>query len=181
MNVEEILATLIAFPSVVGTPNGEIVDWIRDYCQAAGAEVTVLPGPEGDRSNLFVTVGPRAGSGLHHLRTYGRRAGRRAGMELGSVRPASRGRQALRPRHHRHEGLSRLRIGRAPRTCGNEPAAASPSRILLRRRGGVPWRAASLGCVADAYARGRLARLSASRAGCSLCARTRGRPPRGSR
>ncbi|TIQ46206.1 MAG: hypothetical protein E5X61_15170, partial [Mesorhizobium sp.] len=29
MNVEEILATLIAFPSVVGTPNGAIVDWIR--------------------------------------------------------------------------------------------------------------------------------------------------------
>ena len=59
MNVEEILARLIAFPSVVGTPNGAIVDWIRDYCQAAGAEVTVLPGPEGDRSNLFVTIGPR--------------------------------------------------------------------------------------------------------------------------
>ncbi|MCF6101352.1 acetylornithine deacetylase [Mesorhizobium muleiense] len=63
MNVEEILATLIAFPSVVGTPNGEIVDWIRDHCQVAGAEVTVLPGPEGDRSNLFVTVGPRGGRG----------------------------------------------------------------------------------------------------------------------
>ncbi|TIO17506.1 MAG: acetylornithine deacetylase [Mesorhizobium sp.] len=59
MNVEEILATLIAFPSVVGMPNGAIVDWIRDYCQTAGAEVTVLPGPEGDRSNLFVTIGPR--------------------------------------------------------------------------------------------------------------------------
>lgn len=63
MNVEEILATLIAFPSVVGTPNGAIVNWIRDYCQAAGAEVTVLPGPEGDRSNLFVTIGPREGRG----------------------------------------------------------------------------------------------------------------------
>jgi acetylornithine deacetylase len=59
MNMEEILARLIAFPSVVGTPNGAIVDWIREYCQAAGAEVTVLPGPEGDRSNLFVTIGPR--------------------------------------------------------------------------------------------------------------------------
>ncbi|MER8955463.1 acetylornithine deacetylase [Mesorhizobium sp. M0833] len=63
MNVEEILATLIGFPSVVGTPNRAIVDWIRDYCQAAGAEVTVLPGPEGDRSNLFVTIGPRQGRG----------------------------------------------------------------------------------------------------------------------
>lgn len=59
MNVEEILAKLIAFPSVVGTPNGAIVDWIREYCQEARAEVSVLPGPEGDRSNLFVTIGPR--------------------------------------------------------------------------------------------------------------------------
>jgi acetylornithine deacetylase len=59
MNVEEILAKLIAFPSVVGTPNGAIVEWIADYCRVAGAEVTVLPGPEGDRSNLFATIGPR--------------------------------------------------------------------------------------------------------------------------
>ncbi|TIO05135.1 acetylornithine deacetylase [Mesorhizobium sp.] len=59
MNVEEILARLIAFPTVVGTPNGAIVDWIRRYCEAAGADVRVLPGPEGDRSNLFVTIGPR--------------------------------------------------------------------------------------------------------------------------
>lgn len=63
MNVEEILATLIAFPSVVGTPNGAIVDWIREYCRAAGAEVAVVPGPEGNRSNLFVTIGPREARG----------------------------------------------------------------------------------------------------------------------
>jgi acetylornithine deacetylase len=63
MNVEEILARLIAFPSVVGTPNGAIVERIRSYCQAAGAEVTVHPGPEGDRSNLFATVGPREARG----------------------------------------------------------------------------------------------------------------------
>ncbi len=63
MDVEEILARLIAFPSVAGSPNGAICDWISGYCEAAGAEVTVLPGPEGDRSNLFATVGPREGRG----------------------------------------------------------------------------------------------------------------------
>ena len=63
MTVEEILARLIAFPTVVGTPNDAIVDWIREYCQAVGAEVTVHPGPEGDRSNLFATIGPREGRG----------------------------------------------------------------------------------------------------------------------
>jgi len=59
MDVQEILARLVAFPSVAGTPNDAITGWMRDYCQAAGAAVTVLPGPEGDRANLFVTIGPR--------------------------------------------------------------------------------------------------------------------------
>lgn len=63
MNVEEILARLIAFPSVVGTPNEAIVNWVRGYCQAAGAEVAIIPGPEGDRFNLFVTIGPREARG----------------------------------------------------------------------------------------------------------------------
>jgi acetylornithine deacetylase len=58
MTVEQILGKLIGFPSVVGTPNHEIVSWIADYLDRAGAKVTVLPGPEGDRSNLFATVGP---------------------------------------------------------------------------------------------------------------------------
>lgn len=59
MQVEDILARLIAFPSVVRRPNGEIVEWIRAHAEACGAEVTVLPGPEGDRFNLFATIGPR--------------------------------------------------------------------------------------------------------------------------
>ncbi len=56
--VEDILARLVAFPSVVGTPNTPIVDWIADYCRSHGAAVRVLPGPEGDRANLFATIGP---------------------------------------------------------------------------------------------------------------------------
>ncbi|MDT6942135.1 acetylornithine deacetylase [Brucella pseudogrignonensis] len=59
MNVEEILAALIGFPSVVGTPNDAIVGWISSYAKSAGADVSVLPGPEGDRANLFITIGPR--------------------------------------------------------------------------------------------------------------------------
>jgi acetylornithine deacetylase len=59
MMVEDLLARLIAFPSVVGTPNGAIVTWIAEYCRSHGATVVVLPGPEGDRCNLVATVGPR--------------------------------------------------------------------------------------------------------------------------
>ncbi len=59
MQVEDILAALIGFPSVVGTANGPIVEWIAAFARQAGAEVRILPGPEGDRSNLFITAGPR--------------------------------------------------------------------------------------------------------------------------
>ncbi|SEH98507.1 acetylornithine deacetylase [Rhizobium tibeticum] len=59
MQAIEILETLVGFPSVVGTPNAGIVAWIRDYLRSYGINVTILPGPEGDRSNLFATIGPR--------------------------------------------------------------------------------------------------------------------------
>ncbi|UWU23589.1 acetylornithine deacetylase (plasmid) [Rhizobium sp. CB3060] len=58
MTAAQILEKLVEFPSVVGTPNHEIVGWITDYLERAGAKVFVLTGPEGDRSNLFATVGP---------------------------------------------------------------------------------------------------------------------------
>lgn len=63
-DVQEILARLIGFPSVVGTPNAAIVSYVRDYLQAFGASVHVLPGPEGDRSNLFASFGPVERPGL---------------------------------------------------------------------------------------------------------------------
>jgi acetylornithine deacetylase len=59
MNVTDILDRLVSFPSVVGTANDAILDWIRTYIESHGATVTILPGPEGDRANLFATIGPK--------------------------------------------------------------------------------------------------------------------------
>ncbi len=59
MQAVEILEQLVAFPSVVGQGNGAIVEWIRAYVARFNQEVTILPGPEGDRSNLFATIGPK--------------------------------------------------------------------------------------------------------------------------
>jgi acetylornithine deacetylase len=64
MSEQEILARLVAFPSVVGTPNGGIVEWIRSYAEAYGAKVTVAMDPEGDRANLFASIGPIGTSGF---------------------------------------------------------------------------------------------------------------------
>ncbi|MHA6344445.1 acetylornithine deacetylase [Roseivivax sp. CAU 1761] len=58
MDAEEILARLVGFASVAGRPNGALVDWVADYLEGLGARVAVLPGPEGDRSNLFASFGP---------------------------------------------------------------------------------------------------------------------------
>lgn len=58
MNATEILETLVSFDSVVGTPNGAVVSWINSYLADHGVKATVLAGPEGDRSNLFATIGP---------------------------------------------------------------------------------------------------------------------------
>lgn len=44
---------------MVGTANHDIVAWIRRHAESCGANVTVAMGPEGDRANLFATIGPR--------------------------------------------------------------------------------------------------------------------------
>lgn len=59
MSVEQILADLVAIPSLPGTPNGAITDCLQAHLDHAGIKVTRLTGPEGDRSNLFATIGPK--------------------------------------------------------------------------------------------------------------------------
>ncbi|TPK85773.1 acetylornithine deacetylase [Mesorhizobium sp. B2-4-13] len=58
MDVFDILDRLVAFPSVAGKPNDDIVGWIEAYLAEHGIKVTLLPGPEGNRSNIFATIGP---------------------------------------------------------------------------------------------------------------------------
>lgn len=57
MSPESMLSSLVAFPSVVGTPNGALVDFVRDYLAEYSVSSTVIVGPEGDRYNLFATIG----------------------------------------------------------------------------------------------------------------------------
>lgn len=59
MCVQQILADLVAIPSLPGTPNGVVTDCLLAHLQHDGVEVSLLPGPERDRANLFVTIGPR--------------------------------------------------------------------------------------------------------------------------
>lgn len=58
MSLQEILKKLVSFPSVVGQPNGEIIAWVSDFLKRHDIAHHVLWGPEGDRANLFATIGP---------------------------------------------------------------------------------------------------------------------------
>lgn len=64
MTVTEVLADLVAVPSLPGQPNAAIVGLIRERLAQGGVSAIELPGPEGDRSNLFATIGPRDRPGV---------------------------------------------------------------------------------------------------------------------
>lgn len=64
MTPEEILKALVQFPSVVGQPNAAIAGWIAQYLGDLGIKAQLLAGPEGDRANLFATIGPSNVPGL---------------------------------------------------------------------------------------------------------------------
>lgn len=57
---ERLLSTLVGFASVVGTDNGGIIGFVRDYLATHGINACVLPGPDAGRSNLLATIGDPA-------------------------------------------------------------------------------------------------------------------------
>ena len=57
MSAEKLLSGLVGFASVVGTPNLTVMAFVRDYLASHGISCRILPGPEGDRANLFATIG----------------------------------------------------------------------------------------------------------------------------
>ncbi len=56
---EEVLESLVGIPSVAGTPNAQIMDFVQTYLEGHGVDCQRMMGPEGDRENLFATIGPR--------------------------------------------------------------------------------------------------------------------------
>lgn len=54
----DLLARLVGFASVVGRPNAPVADFVAGYLGRHGIACHRLTGPEGDRDNLFATIGP---------------------------------------------------------------------------------------------------------------------------
>ncbi|MEW9835095.1 acetylornithine deacetylase [Mesorhizobium marinum] len=60
----EILADLIAFPTVSADSNLALIDYAAGRLRQAGATCMVTRDPSGTKANLFATLGPRADGGI---------------------------------------------------------------------------------------------------------------------
>ncbi|WP_262270708.1 acetylornithine deacetylase [Microvirga yunnanensis] len=64
MSPREMLARLIAFPSVSTSSNLDIIHFCRDWLNGHGVESHLVMSPEGDKANLYATIGPRVEGGI---------------------------------------------------------------------------------------------------------------------
>ena len=60
----EMLARLVAFPTVSSSSNLDCIDFIRDYLATHGVESRMVPSPDGTKANLYATIGPMVEGGV---------------------------------------------------------------------------------------------------------------------
>jgi len=61
---EALLADLVGFASISGQPNGEIVNYIKTYLESYEVIVHLDPHEDGQRFNLFASIGPQIDGGI---------------------------------------------------------------------------------------------------------------------
>lgn len=61
---KEILSRLVAFESVSGRPNLDIVDYISSYLAGFGIASSISCDETGERANLYATIGPEVDGGV---------------------------------------------------------------------------------------------------------------------
>lgn len=64
MTPREMLARLVAFPTVSRDSNLDCIHFIRDYLAAHGVESRLVPNEAGDKANLYATIGPAVAGGV---------------------------------------------------------------------------------------------------------------------
>ncbi|MGV6848923.1 MAG: acetylornithine deacetylase [Marinibacterium sp.] len=60
----DLLERLVAFPTVSADSNLEMIGYLADRLDAAGAQVEVMADPTGSKANLFATLGPPVAGGV---------------------------------------------------------------------------------------------------------------------
>jgi acetylornithine deacetylase len=64
LSPREMLARLIAFPSVSTTSNLGLIHFARDWLHGQGIESHLVHSPAGDKANLYATIGPKVEGGV---------------------------------------------------------------------------------------------------------------------
>ncbi|MFW2588666.1 acetylornithine deacetylase [Sagittula sp. SSi028] len=63
-SAEDLLATLIAYPTVSSDSNRALIDWAADYLSGFGARCEVMVDDTGSKANLWASFGPDTDGGL---------------------------------------------------------------------------------------------------------------------
>jgi len=61
MNTRDILARLIAFPTISRDPNAALIDYVTQLLRPTGARITRLDNTVGTKANLYASIGPADG------------------------------------------------------------------------------------------------------------------------
>ena len=61
---KDLLARLVAFPTVSDRPNLELIGFVADYLRALGVEPRLAPNAQGDKAALMATFGPEIDGGI---------------------------------------------------------------------------------------------------------------------
>ncbi|MDE3176606.1 MAG: acetylornithine deacetylase [Pseudomonadota bacterium] len=61
---QQLLAALVAFPTVSDRSNLDLIAYVADYLRALGVEPMIAPNREGDKAALLATFGPRVDGGV---------------------------------------------------------------------------------------------------------------------
>jgi acetylornithine deacetylase len=64
LSSREMLARLIAFPSISTSSNLDLIHFCRGWLRDHGVESTLVMSPGGDKANLFATIGPEVEGGI---------------------------------------------------------------------------------------------------------------------
>lgn len=60
----EMLAKLVSFNTESQRSNLELIGFVRDYLAGLGVESVTVPSADGEKANLFATIGPKADGGV---------------------------------------------------------------------------------------------------------------------
>jgi len=63
-NPKDLLTTLVGFDTTSAKSNLTLIAFVEDYLKGQGIEATLVPSPDGDKADLFATIGGKGDGGI---------------------------------------------------------------------------------------------------------------------